>query len=52
MLIMPQVLATAADQIGIFNAYALVAPIILAVIAVTWYANRLATDQRDTHRGK
>ncbi len=43
ILITPQILGTAADQIGIFNAYGIVVPVLAAVIAVTWYANRLVT---------
>lgn len=45
ILITPQVLGAAADQIGIFNAYGIVMPVLAAVIGVTWYANRLTTQQ-------
>jgi fucose permease len=45
ILIAPQILGTVADQVGIFNAYGLVAPLVIAVIGVTWYANRLAKQE-------
>jgi len=42
ILITPQVLGAAADQIGIQGAYGIVAPLAVAIIFVTIYANRLA----------
>jgi predicted MFS family arabinose efflux permease len=41
ILITPQILGTAADQIGIQRAYGIVAPLGLAILLVTFYANRL-----------
>ncbi len=40
ILIVPQVLGTVADQVGIFNAYGLTLPLILAILVVTVLANR------------
>lgn len=40
ILIAPQLLAVLADRIGIQGAYGLVAPLALAIIVVSWYANR------------
>lgn len=40
ILVAPQILGVLADQLGIQGAYSIVAPLALAIIVVTWYANR------------
>lgn len=45
ILITPQLLGIAADRIGIQNAYGIVAPLAIAIIGVTLYANRQAGKQ-------
>ena len=42
ILITPQILGIAADRVGIQSAYGIVAPLAIAIIAVTLYANRQA----------
>jgi fucose permease len=42
LLIMPQILGVLADQIGIQSAYGIVPPLVLGIIFVTLYANKLA----------
>ncbi len=46
IFIAPQVLASTADQIGIQNAYGIVAGLIIGVIIVTVFANRLAQERQ------
>ncbi len=42
ILIMPQMLASVADDIGIWSAYAIVAGLLLGLLFATWFAIRLA----------
>ncbi|MBL8153658.1 MAG: MFS transporter [Anaerolineae bacterium] len=42
ILIAPQILGALADQSGIQSAYAMVAPLAIGILVVTWFANRQA----------
>jgi MFS family permease len=49
ILVMPQLLGSAADQIGIWNAFAIVGGLVVAVFVVAWLANR-AAHMTDSHQ--
>ncbi len=48
ILITPQILGIVADQLGIQTAYGIVAPLAIAIILVTLYANKLARQREQS----
>jgi fucose permease len=50
ILLMPQILGVIADRADIQIAYGIVAPFAIAIIIMTFYANRLAHQHEQTMR--
>ncbi len=48
ILLTPQILGIAADRVGIQTAYVFVLPLAIAIIVVTFYANKLAREREQT----